>query len=64
MGVFGGSWQAAWALTPFFGLQLRSALGDAAMWRAVAVVSVLAAIAGAAAAWGRDPAPAVASAAV
>jgi MFS family permease len=64
MGVFGGSWQAAWALTPFFGLQLRSAFGDAAMWRAVAVVSVLAAIAGAAAAWGRDPAPAVASATV
>ena len=61
MGVFGGSWQAAWALTPFFGLQLRSALGDAAMWRAVAVVSLLAAVAGAAAAWGRDPAPAVAS---
>jgi predicted MFS family arabinose efflux permease len=64
MGVFGGSWQAAWALTPFFGLQLRSALGDAAMWRAVAAVSVLAAVAGAAAAWGRDPGPAVASAAV
>jgi predicted MFS family arabinose efflux permease len=62
MGVFGGSWQAAWALTPFFGLQLRSALGDAAMWRAVAAVSVLAGIAGAAAAWGRDPGPAVASA--
>ena len=32
MGVFGGAWQAAWALTPFFGLQLRSAFGDAAMW--------------------------------
>jgi MFS family permease len=64
MGAFGGSWQAAWALTPFFGLQLRSAYGDAAMWRAVAVISVLAAIAGAAAAWGRDPAPAVASASV
>jgi MFS family permease len=64
MGVFGGSWQAAWALTPFFGLQLRSAFGDAVMWRAVAVISVLAAIAGAAAAWGRDPAPTVASAIV
>jgi MFS family permease len=64
MGAFGGSWQAAWALTPFFGLQLRSAYGDADMWRAVAVVSVLAGIAGAAAAWGRDPAPAVASSAV
>jgi MFS family permease len=61
MGIFGGSWQAAWALTPFFGLQLRSAYGDAAMWRAVAVISVLAAITGAAAAWGRDPGPAVAS---
>ncbi|HWB23763.1 MAG TPA: MFS transporter [Gaiellaceae bacterium] len=63
MGAFSGSWQAAWALTPFFGLQLRSAYGDADMWRAVAVVSVLAGIAGAAAAWGRDPAPAVASSA-
>ncbi len=62
MGIFGGSWQAAWALTPFFGLQLRSAFGDAVMWRAVAVISVLAAITGAAAAWGRDPGPAVASA--
>ena len=63
MGAFGGSWAAAWALTPFFGLQLRHAFGDAVMWEGVAVISVLAAIAGAAAAWGRDPAPAVASAA-
>jgi predicted MFS family arabinose efflux permease len=62
MGVFGGSWAAAWALTPFFGLQTRHAFGDGAMWGAVAVVSTLAAVAGAAAAWGRDPATALASA--
>jgi MFS family permease len=61
MGAFGGSWAAAWALTPFFGLQMRHAFGDSVMWDGVAVISVLAAIAGAAAAWGRDPAPAVAS---
>ena len=32
MGVFGGSSQTAWAVTPFLGLQVRSAFGDAAMW--------------------------------
>ena len=64
MGAFGGSWAAAWALTPFFGLQMRHAFSDAVMWDGVAVISVLAAVAGAAVAWGRDPAPAVASAAV
>jgi predicted MFS family arabinose efflux permease len=62
MGAFGGSWAAAWALTPFFGLQARHAFGDGAMWAGVAAISVLAGVAGAAAAWGRDPAPAVASA--
>ena len=62
MGAFGGSWAAAWALTPFFGLQARHAFGDGAMWAAVAAVSMLAAVAGAAAAWGRDPATALASA--
>jgi predicted MFS family arabinose efflux permease len=62
MGVFGGTWAAAWALTPFFGLQARHAFGDAAMWGGVAAVSVIAAVAGAAAAWGRDPVTAVASA--
>jgi MFS family permease len=48
MGVYGSASQAAFALTPFAGLQIRAGLGDAAMWRAVAVVSVVAAIAGAA----------------
>ena len=48
MGVYGSASQAAFALTPFAGLQIRAAFGDAAMWRAVAVVSVVAAIAGAA----------------
>ena len=40
MGVFGGSSQIAWALTPFLGLQVRSAYGDAAMWAGVAGVSL------------------------
>jgi predicted MFS family arabinose efflux permease len=48
MGVYGSASQAAFALTPFAGLQIRAAFGDAAMWRAVAVVSVVAALAGAA----------------
>jgi MFS family permease len=48
MGVYGSASQAAFALTPFAGLQIRAAFGDAAMWRAVAVVSIVAAVAGAA----------------
>ena len=36
MGVFGASSQVAWAVTPFLGLQVRSAFGDAAMWAGVA----------------------------
>jgi MFS family permease len=48
MGVYGSASQAAFALTPFAGLQIRASFGDAAMWRAVAVVSIVAAIAGAA----------------
>jgi MFS family permease len=48
MGVYGSASQAAFALTPFAGLQLRAAFGDAAMWRAVAGVSIVAALAGAA----------------
>jgi predicted MFS family arabinose efflux permease len=61
MGVFGSASQAAWALTPFAGLQVRHAFGDSAMWAAVACLSLLAAVGGAAAARGREPA-AVASA--
>ena len=48
MGVYGSASQAAFALTPFAGLQIRATFGDAAMWRAVAVVSIVAAVAGAA----------------
>lgn len=48
MGVYGSASQAAFALTPFAGLQIRASFGDAAMWRAVAVVAIVAAIAGAA----------------
>ena len=37
MGVFGGTWSVGWALTPFLGLQVRDAYGDATMWMCVAV---------------------------
>lgn len=65
MGVFGGSWAIAWALAPFFGLQVRSAFGDAAMWTCVAAISLVAGATGATAARGRGALPpeAVASAA-
>ena len=62
MGVFGGSSQLAWAVTPFLGLQVRSAFGDAAMWAGVAGLSLVAATAGAAAARGRGGRAAAASA--
>ena len=52
MGAFGSGSQVAWALTPFLGLQIRNAFGDGVMWDAVAVVSVVAAVAGALAARG------------
>jgi dipeptide/tripeptide permease len=62
MGVYGGSSQLAWAVTPFLGLQARSAFGDAAMWAGIAGLSLVAATAGAAAARGRRVSAAVASA--
>ncbi len=57
MGAFGGSWSVAWALGPFLGLQVRQLWGDAAMWSAVAVLSLFAAVAGAAALRGRGTPP-------
>jgi predicted MFS family arabinose efflux permease len=54
MGAFGSSSQVAWALTPFAGLQIRAAFGDAAMWDVMAALSLVAAAAGAMAARGRD----------
>jgi predicted MFS family arabinose efflux permease len=64
MGVFGSSWAVAWALAPFFGLQVRSAFGDSAMWACVAAISVVAGVTGAAATRGRraEPLEVVASA--
>jgi MFS-type transporter involved in bile tolerance (Atg22 family) len=62
MGLYGSTAQAAWALTPFLGLLTRDTLGDEAMWAAVALVSVLAAIGGAASVRGRRLPAAVASA--
>jgi hypothetical protein len=50
MGVYGSTAQAAWALTPFAGLQVRHAFGDATMWAGVAAISVVAAAVGAVAA--------------
>ena len=63
MGAFGGTWSVGWAATPFLGLQVRHAYGDATMWMCVAVVGVLAGITGLAAARGHDAEAAIASAA-
>jgi predicted MFS family arabinose efflux permease len=62
MGAFGGTWSVGWAATPFFGLQVRHAYGDATMWMCVATVGVIAGILGFVAARGRDSEAAVASA--
>src|SRR4029077_18083634 len=54
MGAFGSTWSVGWTLTPFLGLQVRSAYGDATMWMCVAVVGVIAGILGLVAARGHD----------
>ncbi|HZT16244.1 MAG TPA: MFS transporter [Gaiellaceae bacterium] len=61
MGVFGGTWSVGWAVTPFLGLQVRHAYGDATMWWCVAVVGIVAGILGLVAARGRGAASAIAS---
>jgi len=61
MGAFGSTWSVGWALTPFLGLQVRHAYGDATMWMCVATVGVLAGITGLLAARGHDAEAAVAS---
>ncbi|MFZ1878956.1 MAG: MFS transporter [Gaiellaceae bacterium] len=61
MGAFGGTWSVGWALTPFLGLEVRNAYGDATMWMCVAAVGVLAGITGLIAARGHDAEAAVAS---
>jgi predicted MFS family arabinose efflux permease len=61
MGVFGGTWSVGWAATPFLGLQVRHAYGDATMWICVATVGVVAGVLGAAAARGHDADVAIAS---
>jgi predicted MFS family arabinose efflux permease len=58
MGAFGSTWSVGWALTPFLGLQVRSAYGDARMWMCVAAVGVIAGILGIVAARGHDGDPA------
>jgi predicted MFS family arabinose efflux permease len=62
MGAFGGTWAVGWAATPFLGLQVRGAYGDATMWMCVATVGVVAGILGLAAARGHDGEAAIASA--
>jgi predicted MFS family arabinose efflux permease len=59
MGAFSASWSVGWALTPFLGLQVRNAYGDATMWGCVAVVGVVAGILGLLAARGHDAEAAV-----
>jgi predicted MFS family arabinose efflux permease len=61
MGAFGGTWSVGWALTPFLGLEVRHAYGDATMWICVAAVGVVAGTLGAAAARGRGTSLAIAS---
>ena len=63
MGVFNATGSVGWALTPFLGLQVRHAYGDAVMWWCVAAVGVSAGVLGFAAARGHDADAAVASAA-
>jgi predicted MFS family arabinose efflux permease len=47
MGAFGGTGAAGFALAPFFGLQVRDAFGDGAMWGMFAGLSLVAAVLGA-----------------
>jgi predicted MFS family arabinose efflux permease len=63
MGAFGSTWSVGWAFTPFLGLQVRSAYGDATMWMCVAAVGVIAGILGAVAARGTNHGAPVGSAA-
>jgi hypothetical protein len=65
MGAFGSMGAIGFALGPFLGLQIRAAYGDAAVWSAVAALSLVAAVIGAAAcriAIARRPRPASAAA--
>ena len=58
MGAFSGTWSVGWAATPFLGLQVRSAYGDATMWVCVAIVGGIAGLTGFVAARGHDVDPA------
>src|SRR5947209_10993823 len=49
MGAFGSMAAVGFALAPFLGLQIRATYGDAAVWLAVAAMSLVAAVIGAAA---------------
>jgi MFS family permease len=61
MGAFGGTAAIGFALSPFLGLQVRSAGGDSEMWAAFALVAVISAVLGAITCLhvaARNPAPA------
>jgi predicted MFS family arabinose efflux permease len=62
MGAFSTTAAVAFALGPFTGLQVRDAFGDGAMWSVFAIISVAAAVTGAAACryvWRRERTPAL-----
>jgi MFS family permease len=61
MGAFGGVGNVAMAITPFLGLSVRQAYGDATMWWAVAAVGIVAGMLGILAARVRRAEAAVAS---
>jgi hypothetical protein len=46
IGAFGSTFAVGFALTPFLGLQIRGAFGDAAMWVTFAAISVVGAFVG------------------
>lgn len=46
IGAFGSTFAVGFALTPFFGLQVRGAFGDSAMWMMFAAVSIVGAVVG------------------
>jgi predicted MFS family arabinose efflux permease len=59
MGVFSSAGSIGFAATPFLGLQVRHAFGDATMWWCVAAVGILGGIVGFVSARGHDAEAAV-----
>jgi predicted MFS family arabinose efflux permease len=61
MGAYSGAWALGNAATPFVGLSIRSAYGDATMWWCIAAIGIVAGVLGIAAAYGRSTDAAIAS---